>query len=209
MGWFDNITKIVKAIDKVSDGIREIQGKNTDANESSKVTTGQSVQQEEEIVLSPATRVVMEQEFAFEDSEYNVSFTINDSFKSAASHAAEVTLLNTYAPGAEYGEEGAELYVACMQDGTVYENVEEYKQTGTFKGAQDLTPLSGKFYFKAKKVYFDKMMYFYGLDRCDGFWKNSGLCVVYPKSYVGTENERKLIQVLDEVAASYTEEKIK
>lgn len=209
MGWLSNITKIVKTIDKVSDGIREMQGKSANAGAQQKAATSQSVKTEEELIISSTSRSVEELDYGDNDSEYKVTYTINDSFKSAMSHAAEILMLNTYAPGAEYGEEGAELYVACMQDGTVYENVEEYKQTGTFKGAQDLTPLSGKFYFKAKKVYFDKMMYFYGLDRCDGFWKNSGLCVVYPKSYVGTENEVKLMKVLDEVAASYTEERVK
>lgn len=49
-------------------------------------------------------------------------------------------------------------------------------------------------------------MYFYGLDRCDGAWENSGLCMVYPKAYVGTEDEAKLMQILDAAAASYREE---
>ena len=51
-------------------------------------------------------------------------------------------------------------------------------------------------------------MYFYGMDRCQGFWENNGLCIVYPKSYVGTENEKKMMAVLDEVAESYCEKKI-
>ena len=46
------------------------------------------------------------------------------------------------------------------------------------------------------------MMYFYGFDRCNGFWENNGLCLVYPKAYVNTENELKLIGILDEVARS-------
>ena len=49
------------------------------------------------------------------------------------------------------------------------------------------------------------MAYFYGIDRCDGFWLNNGICIVYPKSYVGTEDERKAMQVLDVVANSYVE----
>lgn len=51
-------------------------------------------------------------------------------------------------------------------------------------------------------------MYFYGLDRCDGAWENNGLCMVYQKVYMGTENERRLMQVLDEAAGSYREERI-
>ena len=45
------------------------------------------------------------------------------------------------------------------------------------------------------------------MDRCDGIWENNGLCMVYPKEYAGTENERKLLQVLEEAAESYLEEK--
>ena len=33
-----------------------------------------------------------------------------------------------------------------------------------------------------------------------------GLCINYPKEYEGTENERLLLKVLDEAAASYKEE---
>lgn len=209
MGWFDNITKIVKTIDKVSDGIREMQGKSANAGAQQKVATSQSVKTEEELIISSTSRSVEELDYGDNDSEYKVTYTINDSFKSAMSHAAEILMLNTYAPDAEYGDEGSYPYVAVHVDDSVYGPVEEYKTTGTFKGAQELTPLSGKFYFKAKKEYYNNMMYFYGLDRCDGFWKNNGLCVVYPKSYVGTENEVKLMKVLDEVAASYTEERVK
>ncbi len=49
------------------------------------------------------------------------------------------------------------------------------------------------------------MMYFYGLDRCDGSWENNGVCIVYQNEFVGTENEKKLMAVLDEVAESYSE----
>lgn len=207
MGWFSNITKIVKTIDKVSDGIREMQEKSANAGAQQKATTSQSVKTEEELIISSTSHTVEELDYGDNDSEYKVTYTINDSFKSAMSHAAEISMLNTYAPNAEYGDEGSYPYVAVHLDDSVFGSVKEYKDTGTFKGAQELTPLSGKFYFKAKKECYNNMMYFYGLDRCDGFWENNGLCVVYPKSYVGTENEVKLMKVLDEVAASYTEER--
>ena len=44
------------------------------------------------------------------------------------------------------------------------------------------------------------------MNRCDGIWENNDLCMVYPKEYTGTENERKLMQVLEEAAESYCEE---
>ena len=132
---------------------------------------------------------------------------MNDSFKETNSHAGEVEMLHTYAPESEYGEEGTYPYLSIQLDDSVYMAVEEFKESGTFTGAMELTPLSGKFYFKAKMEYYGYIMYFYGLDRCDDVWENNGLCMVYPKTYVGTENEKKLMQILDEAAESYSETK--
>jgi hypothetical protein len=73
---------------------------------------------------------------------------------------------------------------------------------GEFEYGYDL---NGKFFFKAKKEYYGDMMYFYGFDRCDGFWENNGLCLVYPKSYVGTSDEEELIKMFDELVESYVE----
>ena len=70
----------------------------------------------------------------------------------------------------------------------------------------ELTPLEGKFFFKVKMNYYNSIVYFYGLDRCDGFWKNNGLCMVYPKEYLNTESEAKLWRILDEAAQTYNEQ---
>lgn len=51
-------------------------------------------------------------------------------------------------------------------------------------------------------------MYFYGMDCCGGSNENQGLCLVYSKGLAGTENEKKLMAVLDEAAVSYREERI-
>ncbi len=110
---------------------------------------------------------------------YRISFKVNDAFKEAKSHAGEVEMLNTYAPESEYGEEGSYPYLAIQLDDTVYMAVEEFKEKGTFTGAMEITPLSGKFYFKAKVEYYGYIMYFYGLDRCEGSWENNGLCMVW------------------------------
>lgn len=167
---------------------------------------------EQSIVLAPSSHMVEDEIYGNETAEgeytvYRMSFQINDSFKEAKSHAGEIEMLNTYAPGSEYGEEGSYPYLAVQIDDPVYMAVEEFKEKGTFTGAMEITPLSGKFYFKAKMEYYGNIMYFYGMDRCDGYWENNGLCMVYPKAYMGTENEQKLIQVLDEAAESYCEEK--
>lgn len=166
----------------------------------------------EEIVLAPSFHMAEDEFFGDKKEDggyitYRMSFQVNDAFKEAKSHAAEVEMLHTYAPDSEYGQEGAVPYLAIQIDEIVYTAVVEYKEKGTFTGAMELTPLSGKFFFRAKVDYYKDIMYFYGIDCCDGIMENSGLCMVYPKAYVGTENEAKLMQVLDEAAESYCEEK--
>lgn len=164
------------------------------------------------IVPAPASHIVEDVVYGDETEDgdyisYRISFKVNDAFKEANSHAGEVEMLNTYAPESEYGREGTFPYLAIQFDDTVYMAVEEFKEKGTFTGAMEITPLSGKFYFKAKVEYYGYIMYFYGLDRCEGSWENNGLCMVYPKEYAGTENEIRLMQILDEAAESYQEER--
>lgn len=191
MGFFSNLSKAAK---------------NIGTTKSNKGNT------EETIILAPSSHTAEDEIYGDETESgdyivYQISFQVNDSFRETQSHAGEVEMLHTYAPGSEYGEEGSCPYLAMQVDDSVYMAVEEFKEKGTVTGALELTPLSGKFYFKAKIDYYGDIMYFYGLDRCNGSWENSGLCMVYPKAYAGTENEARLMQVLDEAAASYREEK--
>lgn len=53
--------------------------------------------------------------------------------------------------------------------------------------------------------YFDDMMYFYAFNANDkdDFLDMTGLCLVYQKEYVGTENEKKLMSVLDNAAKTF------
>lgn len=159
----------------------------------------------EPIVLLPSFHISEDEFYGEGDVKYRVSFRVNDAFKEAKSHAGEVDMLNTYAPEEAYGREGSCPYLALQMDDGVYCAVEEFKEKGTFTGVLELTPLTGRFYFKARMEYYQDMMYFYGMDRCEGFWENTGLCMVYPRAYVGTENERRLMRVLDEAAESYQE----
>lgn len=193
MGLLDKLTKVI--------GMEKKENDTTNANEK----RNDSI---EEIVLLPSSHVVEETEFGEDESEYCITFKVNDAFKETKSHAAEVTMLNTYALNDEYGNEGKIPYIAIIMDDEIYCGMEEFKENGIFSDAIEITPLDGKFYFKAKKEYYGDMMYFYGFDRCEGFWENSALCIVYPISYVGTQNEKTLINVLDEAARSYHEEKI-
>lgn len=195
MGLFDKLSKIITVAEKIGDAVENVGGIS-------------GIQSQEDIVLLPASHIVEETEYGDADNKYRITFQINDAFKEAKSHAGEVTMLNTYSPNQQYGEEGKLPYIAILSDDDVYNSVEEFKESGTFDGAIEIISLGGRFYFKAKREYYGDMMYFYGLDRCEGFWENNGLCLVYPRYYVGTDKEAKLMGVLDEVAASYNEEKM-
>lgn len=206
MGFLDSIGKAIKLAGQIS-------SENSGTRSMNKASDNQPGQEKivkemvEDIVLASSSRIVEEDDYGDEDSEYLMAFKINDAFKEAQSHAGEVLMLHTYAPAKEYGEEGAFPCLAIMLDDVVYNAVNEFKEKGTITGAIEITALSGKFYFKAKMEYHKNMMYFYGMDRLDGFWQNNGLCMIYQKEYVGTENEKKLMAVLDEVAESYSEER--
>ena len=162
----------------------------------------------EEIIIKNASHTVTEEETGSNESLYRLSYRVNDAFREAKSHAAEVMMLCTYAPDEEYGSEDGMPYIAVQCDDPVYCAAEQYKETGSFEGALDIVPLSGRFLFRARMRYYEYMMYFYAFDRCGGYWENNGLCLVYPEEYAGTENEQRLMQVLDAAAASYREERI-
>jgi len=157
----------------------------------------------ENIVLASTSHIV-EDDFL----EYLVSYRINDAFKPAKSHVGEVELLHTYAPNDRYGKEGSIPYIAIQEDDAVFCVIDDFVENGTFEGALEIEALSGKFLFRAKREYFGDIMYFYGFVCEEGFWKQAGLCLVYPKEYLGTDNEKKLMQVLDEAAESF-EQRIK
>lgn len=213
MGLFNKIAKIVGLSDEILDNVENIV-ESTISKASSEISENvsandapENIKKENDIILASSFHIVEDEVYGDDDSRYLISFKVNDAFKEAKSHAGEVEMLNTYAPADEYGEEGAFPYLAIQLDDEIYSAVEEFKENGTFTGAIEIERLSGKFYFKAKMEYYEYMMYIYGMDRCDGFWENNGLCMVYPKAYAGTENEKKLMHILDEVADSYYEER--
>lgn len=145
------------------------------------------------IVLSGNTHII-------KDEYIGLEYSIDCSFKEAKSHS-EIELLCTYAPNDEYGSEGDFPYIA-IQDDTVFCAIDEYRDTGKVESAIELCPLSGKFLFKAKCKYYKYMMYFYAFEREHDLFSQAGLCLVYPVDYIGTENEARLIKVLDDSAAT-------
>ena len=204
MGLFDSIVKAVNTAKSIKNTVDEFRDRIENLNPTGTQNKEENRDQVEELVILPGTHEV--EDFYYgnqaEKKCYRASFMVNDSFKEANSHALEVTALCSYAPDSECGEEGIypSLYIDAACDA-----VENYKQTGRVNGALEFTELKNKFYFRAKIKYYEEYLcYFYGFDR-EGGRKNYGLCVVYPRSFLGTENEIKLMKVLDDAAATYQE----
>lgn len=203
MGFFDGLKKVVSELESVTrDTIDDVTKTVNKAMDDHNIGTGSRFQ------LSGTKHWVEETGYC-DDAEYVAKFFIDKVFENIDSPACEVEMLNVYAPNKQNVVPGSKPYVGIFLENFAYQAVEEYKRGRTVTGAMDLTPLTGRFYFKAKKEYHGDMVYFYGLDRFDGFWQNNALGVVYPRAYVGTSDEIKVMKMLDEVADSYTETRVK
>lgn len=157
------------------------------------------------IVLAPTSHIA-EDEF----DGVTVSFKVNDSFVHVESHAMEVPIVEVYAPGCdpEYDDidEATTPSISIMCDDAAYEACESFKQDGTIADAVFCESLKGIFKFRAKIPYYDdQLVYMYGFDMADGAWENTALCVIYPKEYENTDDEKLLMHALDEAANSYCE----
>ena len=137
------------------------------------------------------------------DEYIGYAYDVDRSFKQAKSHAGEVELLCTYAPDKEYGSEGSIPCIALVDDDSVFSAVDEFIESGKVDNAAELTPLTGKFIFKAKVEYYGDIMYFYAFVHNSEYRMQAGLCLIYPENYSGTEDEKNLIKVLDAAAESF------
>ena len=150
-------------------------------------------------VIEPANEV-----HTIYDEYIGYGYDVDKVFKPAKSHAGEVALLCTYAPGKEYGTEGDFPYIAVQDCDEVYCAIEEYKESQNFEGAISIEPQNGLFMFRAKREYYGNIMYFYGFEFDDDeYWNKAGLCLVYSKAYVGSESEETLINILDVAAQTF------
>lgn len=203
MGLFDGLKKVMTELESVAkDTIDDVTQTVTKAMDDHNIGMGGRLQ------LSGTKHWVTASGYA-DDSEYEMKFYIDKVFENVDSCACEIEMVYVYAPNKQNVDEAAKPYVAIFLENFAYQAVEEYKNGRKVSGVTDLTPLNGRFYFKAKKEYHGDMIYFYGFDRLGGFWQNNALGVVYPKAYVGTVDETKVMKMLDEIADSYTETKIK
>lgn len=134
-------------------------------------------------------------------------YEIDKAFRLAKSHAAEVELLCTYAPDSEEGQEGDIPCVCLMEDNVIWDAIEQFKKNSLPADMLEFKPLQGNFLFKAKRNYHENIICFYAfspeLAQADELWYQAGLCMVYPKSFVGTEDETILIHLLDNVVTSF------
>lgn len=232
MGLFDKLKEITNAVNKVANTARNVEHfvKNPQdeaariaenaarraANEAvnkavNSVSPNTAVSSGnyggQQISLAPS-RTVTEEDCA-DDKDYVMTFSLSKDFVRFESHAGEVPVSFIYAPGKT--EETAEFSPSepCFGiylDNTVYRAVESYKNTGSIPNAFEVYPIEGLFLFSAKIPYYDEVMYFYGFDRCGGYWENNGIGIQYKRSLMGTPFENALINAVNEAARSYTEE---
>lgn len=162
------------------------------------------------IEISGASHSVEQRFKDLDGNMYRRIFQIDNNFCEFKSTEWAEMLLHLYAPG--YGtkekrmahENSFPRFAMLPCDEEVGKAIREFSSKRKIKGGIELVPLTGIFLFKAKKEYHGNMMYFYA----GGVVENVGLCMIYPLSYVGTENEKKLMNILDTAADSYREEKL-
>ncbi len=148
-----------------------------------------------------------------EDSWYLMRYRANDAFCDWDSHSGELMMEQAYSPDASEltAEQAAavlkqRIFLGIGCENLFYMAVEEFKQSRSVISARELTPLEGRFLFRAKADYDrDTFVVFYGFDCPDG--ENHALFLTYPKAYAGTDDEAALLGVLEEAVQSYEEEK--
>ncbi len=234
MGLFDKLKDITSAVSKVTDTARNVENLvknpqdeaariaenaarraaneavNKAVNSVTQNTAGSNVNygvQQQQVSLA-SSRTVTEEDCA-DDKDYIMTFSLSKDFVRFESHAGEVPVSFIYAPGkteetAEYSEN--EPCFGIYMDDSVYRAVESYKNTGIIPNAFETTPKEGNFLFSAKIPYHDGVIYFYGFDRCGGYWENNGIGVQYKRSIMGTPFESALVAAVDEAVRSYKEE---
>ncbi len=142
------------------------------------------------------------------DETIGCSYKINGSFLAHKSHAAEVEMISTYARSEDEIFSG-NTHVFLQTD-PAYETVTEYIETGNIEKAEFVEKTEGFFMFRAKIQNSDGYMtYMYGYDypfdeeENDYIGLYHGLCMEYPIEYEGTEDEKTLMKILDDAAASF------
>ena len=99
MGFFDSISKVVKNAKKfegVFDSVKDAVNKSSDKKEEkNSVDSKKESANIDAIKLANSKHWVETIEYGEDDKEYQVKFMIDDTFKEADSHAAELVMLNT------------------------------------------------------------------------------------------------------------------
>lgn len=199
MGFFSSLNKVMNAANQIMDMVDDLS--NNTSQPSGNNTNVPALN------LASGNHEVVSTDYACDkdgkDVAYRVSIRINDAFINDNSGAGEVNMYCPYAPNGEDSQDI--LYFAIINDQTIYSAVEEFKNTGRISRAYESMPLNGKCFCKAKMNYGDNIVYLYGIDRCGGYWENSALCMVYKKEFFGTETEKTIMKMMDEIVESYEE----
>ena len=135
------------------------------------------------------------------DDAAGFEYEIDTSFKQIRSNAMEVEALAVYASEGRENKHSDVPCVMVLTDSGIYEAIETYNEKGLSEG---MKPANGMFLYKTLTEYYGDQLYYYAFEKDN---KNSkeklGLCMEYPKEYVGTDDEKVLMKVLDEVAESF------
>ena len=144
---------------------------------------------------------------------YLVSFDIDTAFHRyiGIKSATHYVYSPDYDPTKDKGSLKDDMLPAVMilYDEKLERVVNSCIKKGSCKGVTDIVPMNGYFDFKAKMEYKGDLMYFYSVNLCAGELSHFLLTVIYPKSYENTENERKLMDLLDMAANTFSEKPIK
>ncbi len=155
-----------------------------------------------ELLFADTFQEVEEEIYGLNDRNYMMKWKMNDSFKWTKSHS-EIHPLYTYNPNGEYGIEGETPCLCIDSEDCFYDAIDAYVTEGSTEELTDFEKLSGSYLFKAKIPYYDDdVAYFYAID--SEIFDKAGFCMIYPKEYVGTVTEKKLMSIMDEAACSMT-----
>lgn len=200
----DLANKAVKAKEEAIGGNEDINTENNNTTENTNVEE-KKIENESVAEALPSREVEAEE---YGTPKRKISFSLSQDFiYQDADMDFPISFL--YKPGGEdwkdYGFNANNINLYLSENIEIGSIVEEYKEKGTISDSWNLTPLNGKYLFKANKKFYNKVIYIYGFDRDFDNGKNNALIVEYPVDKKGTALESKLMKELDEVANTYTE----
>ncbi len=207
MGMFDKLKSVVSAVKEFERKLDEFNGNNN--QNINRVDVPVDQEETDEILvnqmniglsLDAPSRKIEEEVYGLNDKSYVLTMQLNNLFKETESHS-EIEMLYTYNRDEEYGVEGEFPCVCIDSEDCFLGAIEKFEHGNGADEVMDLVQLDGQYLFKAKIEYYKKYIaYFYAMD--SEIFDKAALCIIYPKEYIGSETEAKLMNVLDEAAST-------